>query len=87
MICQSSGIRDEGCILKRPSRLENDYQCFGKIVVHRTNDRSMYRNVLFLNYAQTAINTNVSETSKLGDISVFFSGCHKNIQIKWQLFC
>lgn len=32
----------------------------------------MYRNVLFLNYAQIAINTNVSETSKLGDISVFF---------------
>lgn len=30
----------------------------------------MYRNVLFLNYAQIAINTNVSETSKLGDISV-----------------
>lgn len=32
----------------------------------------MYRNVLFLNYAQIAINTNVSETSKLGDSSVFF---------------
>lgn len=44
----------------------------GKFKVHRTNDQSMYRNVLFLNYAQIAINTNVSETSKLGDISVFW---------------
>lgn len=40
--------------------------------VHHTNGQSMYRNVLFLNYAQIAINTNVSETSKVGDISVFF---------------
>ena len=64
--------RDEDCSLKRLLRLKNDYQCFEKIVVHRTNDRSMYRNVLFLNYAQIAINTNVSETSKLGDVSVFF---------------
>lgn len=40
--------------------------------VHYTNGQSMYRNVLFLNYAQIAINTNVSETSKLGDISVFW---------------
>lgn len=38
-----------------------------------TNGQSMYRNVLFLNYAQIAINTNVSETSKLGDISVFLA--------------
>lgn len=37
------------------------------------NGQSMYRNVLFLNYAQIAINTNVSETSKLGDISVFLA--------------
>lgn len=40
--------------------------------VHYINDQSMYRNVLFLNYAQIAINTNVSETSKVGDISVFW---------------
>lgn len=65
--------RDKDCSLKRLLRLKNDYQCFEKIVVHHTNDRSMYRNVLFLNYAQIAINTNVSETSKLGDVSVFFA--------------
>lgn len=44
----------------------------GNFKVHRINGQSMYRNVLFLNYAQIAINTNVSETSKLGDISVFW---------------
>lgn len=39
----------------------------------RRMTQSMYRNVLFLNYAQIAINTNVSETSKLGDISVLWA--------------
>ena len=53
-----------------------------QLVISQRNKKtlSMYRNVLFLNYAQIAINTNVSETSKLGDISVLAAtliiGCY-----------
>lgn len=57
-------------------RMSHNY----KLCLEKLEDRSMYRNVLFLNYAQIAINTNVSETSKLGDISVLAAtliiGCY-----------